>query len=162
METYFDCTNCNTSIGLMYPGINDLVECPNCFTMHTIKKISPPELEFESDSFMTPDDTVEEIINSPGTNTRNKKVQSATTIKTPKNEGHYLCIPFNGFADGNDSTPGITLANQLEAILNEYHSKGWRFQKIDTVRAHIRAGLFGATHEYQHYDIIIFERSENL
>lgn len=57
---------------------------------------------------------------------------------------------------------GNEAAHYLESIANEMATKGWEFQRIDTVGVSVApgciAGLFGARHADQSFYVITFRK----
>ena len=74
----------------------------------------------------------------------------------------YATMPFTGGTKSNDSSPGITVAKQLEELLNDMSLIGWEYYRMDTVHVAVApgclAGLFGAKADLLQYDVMVFRR----
>jgi|GEM_PF-3313829 len=154
MIVTFKCSNCDTKIEIDQAQIGYTVECPICFTEQIIKTVSPPILEFVGGELEVLDEDELEI----------SQTKSKASVKkaSPSQSSRYLCVRFSGATGHNDSSPGSTLATQLQDILNKQDQQGWQFLRIDTVRVYLQPGciasLLGVRTQQREYDIVIFER----
>lgn len=74
----------------------------------------------------------------------------------------YLTVPFVGSTRQSDKNPAITLASQLNNLINKTAVDGWEFYRVDHVSIIVRNGclaaLAGNPFTTQTYDVVIFRR----
>lgn len=72
----------------------------------------------------------------------------------------YSVSPFIGSIKGGQSAKDV--AQQLQALINQYAQKGWEFCSVSEVNIEVAPGclaaLLGKGNEYTKYDQVIFRR----
>jgi hypothetical protein len=91
-------------------------------------------------------------------------INTGAVVQVTPSENQYLVVPFVGhLKSGVFSVENAgKVSQQLQALIDQYTTRGWNFYRIDKVNIQITPGclasLFGASVALVNFDQVVFWR----